>query len=462
MRADQAELNAARDFGSRLAQRRRAAKLSQSELAGDDLSPSYISLLESGKRQPSSEVVSLLAARLSCSPSMLLTGDASERERRIELEINYARLALTHGEAADARTQLTGLLAEGGLDSFHEDEATLLLASAHENLGEFPAAIDLLLPLFERSRKGGTHLPVSSVGVVLCGCYSDSGDYQRAVIVGQEALDAAIDQGLSGSEDYYRLAATVLWAYCETGDLSHGMAWARTLIAQAEAHGTPSGQAAIYWNAAVVAHSVGNVGEAIHLSMRALAKMSEGHNTRDLARLRVAVAQLLLSADPPRTDEAWASLEIAHDPLLDLGSQVDKAHWERTAGLTRLLQGDLDQARAFLDAALRRADACEPEDNAESWLILGDLESVRGNLMVCREHYGRAIDVLSTAAPRRATARLWRDVGDRLREVGDVQTALTAFQRALDLLKITDRNAPVRAAMHQARELHLTDRLTMR
>ena len=85
-------------FAGRLARLRKTAGLSQTELAGDDLSASYVSLLESGKRQPSEAVVRTLATRLGCSTSLLSEGEHSERERRLSLELSYARLALTHGE----------------------------------------------------------------------------------------------------------------------------------------------------------------------------------------------------------------------------------------------------------------------------------------------------------------------------------------------------------------------------
>ena len=73
-------------FAERLRALRRAAGLSQTELAGDGLSPSYISLLESGRRRPSPAVAGLLAAKLGCSTSQLLDGEPSEHERRVQLD----------------------------------------------------------------------------------------------------------------------------------------------------------------------------------------------------------------------------------------------------------------------------------------------------------------------------------------------------------------------------------------
>src|SRR5947208_10797722 len=86
-------------FAERLRDLRRAAGLSQTELAGDGISPSYVSLLESGRRRPSPAVAALLAAKLGCSTSELLDGEPSERDRRVQLEIAYAELTLRHDGA---------------------------------------------------------------------------------------------------------------------------------------------------------------------------------------------------------------------------------------------------------------------------------------------------------------------------------------------------------------------------
>ncbi|MBK7623639.1 MAG: helix-turn-helix transcriptional regulator [Kineosporiaceae bacterium] len=83
--ADVPVTNDQREFASRLQRLRREAGLTQTQLAGDELSPSYVSLLESGKRLPSRDVVELLAKRLGCSATRLWEGRVSERERRIEL-----------------------------------------------------------------------------------------------------------------------------------------------------------------------------------------------------------------------------------------------------------------------------------------------------------------------------------------------------------------------------------------
>lgn len=436
----------------RLRKLRIAAGLSQTELAGDTLSPSYISLLEAGKRQPSADVAAVLAQRLGCSVSMLLHGQPSERERRIDLELSYARLALNHGEGRDAKVRLRILLDEPDLDRRVADEAQLMLAEAHEKDTELAEAIDLLNGLFQRARRGQSHLPVSAVSVRLCSCCSQSGDYHRAVVLGEQALEAAQAQGLQGSDDYYRLASTVMWAYHEAGDLLHASDMARELIAEVEAAGSASGQAAIYWNASLVAQTMGRLDEALYLSQRALNSISERGTTRDLARLKMAAAELMLDADPSRAAEALGLLGSDVDAINDLGSQRDLGDWESTAAVANLYLGDVETALGLAESALERLADAEPGRRASLTCTVGDMLAASGRTEESRERYLQALDLLrKDTPPGRAGARTCREVGDRLAASGAMTEAVVAYQQALESLSVNSRYAPVRDAVQRAR-----------
>ncbi|MQA98110.1 MAG: helix-turn-helix domain-containing protein, partial [Streptosporangiales bacterium] len=59
-------------MGERVRALRISQRLSQAQLAGSDLSDSYVSLIESGKRVPGPTVVRMLADKLGCSPQFLV------------------------------------------------------------------------------------------------------------------------------------------------------------------------------------------------------------------------------------------------------------------------------------------------------------------------------------------------------------------------------------------------------
>jgi transcriptional regulator with XRE-family HTH domain len=436
-------------FAERLRMLRRAAGLSQTELAGDGLSPSYISLLESGRRSPSPAVAALLAARLGCSTSQLLQGEPSEHERRVQLELAYAELALRHGGATDAMTRLSGLLDEPDLPTAEAVEAQLLLARAQEHAGDLGAAIATLSPLLDRARAGDRAVSLPRVAVHLCFCHSQAGDLTRTVAVGEQALEACRAQGLERTDDYFMLASTVMLAYADLGDEAHASAWAQQLIAEAEAVGSLGGQAALYWNASLLAEREGHLDDALHLSRRALARLGELGDSRDLARLKLASAEVLLAADPPRTSEAGQALEQAQGDLRRLGSELDVVTFEQLRSAVSLFEGDPARAEALAREATRRLpEQAGSEELSKAHRALGDAFAAQGVREQALEQWGLAGELHAASSnPGRGTALTWRDLAERFRSAGESDSAIRAYRAALDAAGVRDRTSAVLAVI---------------
>ena len=87
-------------MGPTLGQRLRALRiergLSQSDLAGDLVSPSYISLIESDRRSPERDVLDGLARRLGCSTLFLESGVAPEELNEQRLRLQFAEIRQAH------------------------------------------------------------------------------------------------------------------------------------------------------------------------------------------------------------------------------------------------------------------------------------------------------------------------------------------------------------------------------
>lgn len=430
-------------LGERLKQLRVKAGLSQGELAGDDLSASYVSLIESGKRQPSPEVLRSLCHRLGVSSESLFEdeSDRAARTRLHELEIAYIRLALTHGERASARERLGRLLDLPDLDRTTRDEATSLLSRTHEMENDLVGAARILLPLFERSLRGECELSTATLGVDMCGYYLDAGDLHAAVRVGQQAIDAVEQRGLAGSDEHLRLAATVMSAYFELGDFLHCRLWAERLIAVAEESGAHRGRASIYWNAALVAEAAGHPAEALHYSQRALAILSEMGRERDLPRLKVDTAQLLLALDPERVKEALTLLDEALPDLQDIGSPSDLAAWGNTRGIAEILVNRPARAEQLARQSLLHFSAHPGLELARTLITLGDALVAQGRREEGLEQYVACREIVEhQCTPTRRVATLWRQLGERFACAGQMQEALDAYAQGLEAAGVHGRS----------------------
>src|SRR5688572_5340686 len=91
--------------GRRIRKLRRRLGLSQRGVAEPVITSSYLSLIESGRRVPSPEILAHIAARLSVDPEELLTGRPPGLEVTLEMELHEARELAHKGglEAAEAK-----------------------------------------------------------------------------------------------------------------------------------------------------------------------------------------------------------------------------------------------------------------------------------------------------------------------------------------------------------------------
>jgi len=295
-------------------------------------------------------------------------------------------------------------------------------------------------------------MPAVVIATPLTWLYLQLGSSSRAVEVGLEVLELAKSDGLGGTQDYFRLAANVMTGLSARGDDAYAATWAERLIGEAEAAGVRGGQAALYWNAAIIAERRGRVDEALHLCRRAMAHLSELEDSADLARVQVAAAVILLAADPPRTAEALAALDRTHELVVRLGSMADLAEWHCARSRVALLLDDPAMAREHAEAARQtlstRSDAGDLVLVGQMHLALADSLVAAGNPSDAITELQRAREALKGLPAGFATAYDMRALAERLADAGLEGLAREAFGWALDAAGVRDRDASLRQAAH--------------
>ncbi len=417
-------------IADRVREARLAAGLSQTALAGNAFSPSYISLIESGHREPTDSALSVLAERLGTTLEFLKHGEEGPNEARIRLELSYAKLDLASGNAEGAKARLESLDLSLVTPVLRVESLTQL-ARAHEQLGDLEGAVELLEPLHTEERARGHHLEAARLANSLVVSYLEAGDLHRSVEVGEAALDDLTRQDLVGTDEHLRLGSTVLWSYVERGDLLYATHRAAELIRLAESLGSPRGRGSVYWNAALIAEERRDYVLAQQYTERALALLSEGEPDRDLPRLRLNYAWLLLRSEPPEPASALEQIARAARDLEVLGSTVELAAMDVETSRAHLLLGDPVMAEEQARHAIERLGSAPRLESAVAHLALGDALHALGRAEEAAAAYQWAADVLSMMSASRQSAAAWRDLGDRYRAHGDQDAAATAYDRAL-------------------------------
>lgn len=431
-----------------LAQRIRAerirAGLSQTALAGEDFSPSYVSLIEAGKRMPTDSALAVLADRLETTADYLRHGDKAPSEERARLEIGYARIALANGAPQEARDRLMALDL-GTIAPRHHQDALHALAMAHEALGDLDESIAVLEPLLAAARRERRSLDAARLATDLVASYHEAGDLGHSIELGERVLEELEEQGIAGSDEHLRLAATILWSYYERGDLVFATHRAAELLRLADDRGTQRGRGSIYWNASLVAEGRGDLAEARRLTERALAYLADGAVSRDLPRLRLHYGWLLIRSAPPEPGAALEQLELAMRDLESVGSAQDLARCRVEQGRAHLLLGDPVTALRLAEEALERLEGDAPLDACHGRILLGDALVALERPQEAREAYQWAADRLGMMTANRHSAEVWRTLGDRMLAHGDLHAAVNAYDRALSEVGIRRTAAPTTA-----------------
>jgi len=433
-------------LGRRLRNARVATGLTQTEVAGGDASTAYISRIEAGQRRPDLKLLGQLAARLDTTVEELLVGVSRDRRSELRLELDYAELELSSGNAAEALARAGAILAALPEDGIIEIErpATFVRAFALEAIGDLDGAI---LELEKVTAAPPRDLDWIRGLIALSRCYREAGDLSMAIDIGERATSTIAELGLDGLNEAMQLTLTVAAAYFERGDTGHAVRLCKQTITKAEELDSATARGSAYWNASVMSSRQGSVREALALARKAIALFEQDTDARNLARLRTELANMQLRQDPPEAAEAKATLEHAARELdWCSASPMDKADNQLALARANLLLGDATTAAELAAASFHIARDQAPLSAAEALVLQGQIDASQGRTDEASATYKEAILLLSGVGADRRTAELWFELGGLLQDVGEAAAALDAYRRAAASTGLTPR-IPLHEAM---------------
>jgi transcriptional regulator with XRE-family HTH domain/predicted negative regulator of RcsB-dependent stress response len=430
--AEHAENSDAAEVGARLRERRLARGLLQQDLATAEISSSYVSLIEAGKRRPSPTVLATLAERVGSSVEYLLTGRDETELSNLRLELGFAEMALRNGAHGEALQSFNQTLAKAAaLDPAMRLRARIGQAGALENLGRREAAIEILHELSEDPVLVAGSTEWADVMVALCRCYRVVGDVNMSVEIGERAMRRLDSLGLDVTDDHIKLGVDLVGSYFQRSDFTRAHLLSVRLLAQAEKTGSRNARGMVYWNAGLVAESRGQRDEAIALVERALGFMAEGDNPRHLAMLKVLRGWLLLRSTAEDATQAKELLEQAKVTLLEAGTVHELGDCEVGLSMANLRLGHFQLAQEHASRALGILGSETSDLTAEAQVALGEAQILRGDLVEGEASLRAALRQLDHLPHGWKTATVYRYLGDVWNRHGRTEEAMQAYQCGL-------------------------------
>ncbi len=417
-------------LGQRLRAARVAKGMTQTDLAGTDVSVGYVSRIEAGHRRPNLQVLTDLCHRLGTPVEQILMGVAPQHLEQIKLNLDFAELSLESGQAQAAEGQAREALEQAEQASLRElaYRARFLIARALEAQGFVDDAIIELETLL--CPRVGNVMQVK-VGIALSRCYRESGDFSKAVEVGEMILDQLADTPLDSTDEAVQMAVTLAAAYFERGDTGQAVRVCRKAVTKAEKLESSMARASAYWNASIMEAEQGAIRDAIPLAERALQLLAEGQDGRNLGRLRVQLGTMQLRMDPPLIEEAQHHLmQAAEEFAWSSAGAVDVARVELALARSHYLSGDVDAARTLTHQVHDATQEQAPIIAAGARTLEGQAFMAEGRIEEAVQSFRAAVAIMTGIGSDRAAAQLWFELGDLLAEVGELDSAREAYRSA--------------------------------
>jgi transcriptional regulator with XRE-family HTH domain len=408
--------------------------LSQAQLALPELSDSYISLIESGKRMPTPDVLRLLARKLGCSTAYLLSGIDEATQDKIRMTLEDADAALSSGDAAAARDGYAELLAHPDLSGLPEAARRVKwgYALALEATGAIEGALRALEDLAsELSLEFDTDEWVR-LNIAVSRCHREKGDVARSVAVAEVAFARVTARPGPWSDETVKLGATLVGSYLERGDLFSARQLTDRLIERADAIGGPAARMAAYWEAADVAGHQADYETAVTYSEHALQLLGDAADQRNLSRLRGIHGKLMLLARPDDPGRARDELERAMGEMTaSAASEIDLAHCLTDLARAEIAIGRPEQGAALAGRALDLLGEERRLATAGALIVLGRARTRLGDGAGADDALGLAMDCLQRMEPSREAAEGWFYLAELLGEIGTEQRQAEAYRKAL-------------------------------
>jgi tetratricopeptide (TPR) repeat protein len=419
-------------IGTHLRRIRIARGMTQAELASPRYTHAYVSVIESGRRQPSTKAIEHFAARLGVEPDELTTGRSPEREARLGLRLQEAMVDLSAGRLQQADKASRSIAKEAktlklpGLQAKAEETQGLLLERqdrVEEALGRYTLAEEILRD----------EPPTARVDAVAgkARCFHSLGDVRYEIHVLETLLGEIEREGLRDPNALARVHSALVYAYVDVG-LFHKAGESATQLEAFEPQLTdPLRVAQMHLHVARLHLAHGRTAEAERSLHRAEDSYGQLHLQTETGYANLALGYLY--SREGRIDEAHAKLTLARATFEETGDIKDLTRALNELARVARLRGDEEEARGLLLRSIELIHEADAPILAWAYRELGRVSSA--NRDEAEKALRRSIELYESTEQVVETAVTYGVLGDLLRDRGEETGGCEAYRMGITLLE---------------------------
>lgn len=415
--------------GTRVRKARLRLGLTQSELAGDDYSAAYVSIIESGKREPSERVLRSFAKRLEVTYEELFTGRPPDAEAVLEQDMAEARQTLSSGDQDAARATFGRVAKKASQYGLARLKYKAALGEAF--CFEIGGGLERALAAYERLAEDiPDELLVTKADAVAgrARCLRMLGDVPYSAYVLESYRSHLTRNRLLDPDALHRIQMTLVASYFELGLVKQAMMAADDALRLSSQVADKEKLADMHINVARVRMERGEYPAAAKSFAVAEELFRQLGLQTEVGRAHLARAFLRKSAE--RYDEARADLQTALEIFEATDNTVNQARVLSELGSLERLEGKPERAVYLLERAARMAGKNQPASAAISYRELALCHAVLDNASKMRSNFKKAIDLLEESGDHYELAVTYRALGDALRDEEDYKKACDAYRSA--------------------------------
>ena len=420
-------------IGTRLRHLRIKAGMTQPELARGVTSVSHVSLIESGKRQPSHEIVEKLAERLGVTAAVLREGAnaISNQERR--KDFLFAEMAHKNGDSEFAERTLRKLISESTLIESAEFMYRLrnLHAKTLEGLGRIEEAAEEIKLAMIDADNAGLPLEKLEMTIDLSRYAREAGDFVTALELISDA-QKNVPYQLQQSATYARMLSSAIAIHILRGDYIRAQKLSTEALDIFDEETDPRAIASIMWNASLAADGQQDTTTALIMAQRAANLFQQIDDSRAEGRLRFTISWLFTRQTPPNVEAAREQLVRSEELLAEAGTELDKAKWETEMARVEWLEGRYEAAlETATNSLVRLGEDGERLQRADAYLLVARSQISLGRTAESVMNLEAARSSLSGMEPSLMNASAWRELGDIYAMLNYLPEAISAYREAL-------------------------------